>query len=62
MLRADVPASLEAAHRVNAFVMATAAIPVYLLARRIGVRLTRDSESRSSMSSPMRDAPGYRCR
>jgi hypothetical protein len=33
----DVPASLEAAHRLNAFVMATAAIPVYLLARRIGI-------------------------
>ena len=33
----DVPASLEAAHRLNAFVMASAAIPVYLLARRVGI-------------------------
>ena len=33
----NVPGSLEAAHRLNAFLMATAAIPVYLLARRIGV-------------------------
>jgi hypothetical protein len=33
----NVPASLEAAHRLNAFVIATAAIPVYLLARRVGV-------------------------
>ena len=33
----NVPASLESAHRLNAFVMATAAIPVYLLARRVGV-------------------------
>ena len=33
----DVPASLESAHRLNAFVMASAAIPVYLLARRIGL-------------------------
>src|SRR5687768_1583339 len=33
----DVPASLEAAHRLNAFVIASTAIPVYLLARRIGV-------------------------
>ena len=33
----DVPASLAAAHRLNAFVMASAAIPVYLLARRIDV-------------------------
>ena len=30
----DVPESLEAAHRLNAFVMASVAIPVYLLARR----------------------------
>ena len=34
---ADVPNSLVAAHRLNAFVMASAAIPVYLLARHIGV-------------------------
>ncbi len=34
---ADVPGSLATAHRLNAFVMASAAIPVYLLARRIGV-------------------------
>jgi hypothetical protein len=33
----DVPASLAAAHRLNAFVMASAAIPVYLLARQITV-------------------------
>lgn len=33
----NVPASLEGAHRLNAFVIATAAIPVYLLARRVGV-------------------------
>jgi hypothetical protein len=33
----NVPASLAGAHRLNAFVIATAAIPVYLLARRIGV-------------------------
>src|SRR5829696_1592820 len=33
----NVPASLEGAHRLNAFVIATAAIPVYLLARRLGV-------------------------
>src|SRR5215211_7741200 len=33
----NVPASLENAHRLNAFVMASAAIPVYLLARRVGV-------------------------
>ena len=33
----EVPASLAGAHRLNAFVLATAAIPVYLLARRVGV-------------------------
>src|SRR5215204_7077070 len=33
----NVPGSLEGAHRLNAFVIATAAIPVYLLARRLGV-------------------------
>ncbi|NUT56938.1 MAG: hypothetical protein HOQ03_13280 [Thermoleophilia bacterium] len=31
----DVQASFAAAHRLNAFVIATAAIPVYLLARRL---------------------------
>jgi hypothetical protein len=35
----NVPASLAGAHRLNALVIATAAIPVYLLARRIGVGL-----------------------
>ncbi len=35
----DVPASLEDAHRLNAFAIATAAIPVYLLARRVGIGL-----------------------
>lgn len=34
---ADVPGALAAAHRLNAFVMVSAAIPVYVLARRIGV-------------------------
>ena len=34
---ADVPASLESAHRLNAFLFASAAIPVYLLARRVGI-------------------------
>ena len=33
----NVPASLAGAHRLNAVVIATAAIPVYLLARRLGV-------------------------
>ena len=33
----DVPASLVAAHRLNAFVMASAVMPVYLLARHTGV-------------------------
>ena len=33
----NVPASLDGAHRLNAFVIATAAVPVYLLARRVGV-------------------------
>ena len=33
----NVPASLAGAHRLNAFVIATAAIPVYLVARRVGV-------------------------
>ena len=33
----DVPASLVAAHRLNAFVMVSAAVPVYLLARHIDV-------------------------
>ena len=33
----NVPASFAAAHRLNAFLIASAAIPVYLLARRIGV-------------------------
>lgn len=33
----DVPASLTASHRLNAFLMASVALPVYLLARRIGV-------------------------
>ena len=33
----NVPASFESAHRLNAFVIATAAIPVFLLARRIGL-------------------------
>nr|MDQ4042118.1 hypothetical protein [Actinomycetota bacterium] len=32
----DVPASFAAAHRLNAFVMVSAAIPVYLLARYAG--------------------------
>lgn len=32
----NVPASLAGAHRLNAFVIASAAIPVYLLARRVG--------------------------
>jgi hypothetical protein len=33
----NVPSSLEAAHRLNAFLFASAAIPVYLLARRVGI-------------------------
>jgi hypothetical protein len=33
----DVPSSLESAHRLNAFLIASAALPVYLLARRVGV-------------------------
>ena len=33
----NVPASFAGAHRLNAFVIATAAIPVFLLARRIGL-------------------------
>ncbi|MBM3676622.1 MAG: hypothetical protein FJW96_01875 [Actinobacteria bacterium] len=33
----DVPASFDSAHRLNAYVMASAAIPVYLLARKLGV-------------------------
>ena len=33
----NVPASLAGAHRLNAFVIATAAVPVYLVARRVGV-------------------------
>ena len=33
----NVPASFEGAHRLNAFLIATAAIPVFLLARRIGL-------------------------
>jgi hypothetical protein len=33
----NVPASFEDAHRLNAFVIATTAVPVYLLARRVGV-------------------------
>jgi hypothetical protein len=33
----NVPASLEGAHRLNAFLIASAALPVYLLARRIAV-------------------------
>lgn len=33
----DVPASLVAAHRLNAYVMASAMIPVYLLARQTGI-------------------------
>lgn len=38
---ADVPQSLASAHRLNAFVMTSAAIPVYLLARRVSIgRLT----------------------
>src|SRR5688500_2660246 len=35
----DVPASFADAHRLNAFLISTAAIPVYLLARRVGVGL-----------------------
>ena len=35
----DVQASFADAHRLNAFVIATAAMPVYLLARRIGLGL-----------------------
>jgi hypothetical protein len=35
----DVAASLESAHRLNAFLIASAAIPVFLLARRLGVGL-----------------------
>ena len=34
---ANVPDSLTAAHRLNAFLIASAAIPVFLLARRTGV-------------------------
>src|SRR5215203_2631583 len=33
----NVPGSLEGAHRLNAFVIVAAAVPVYLLARRVGV-------------------------
>jgi hypothetical protein len=33
----NVPASLAAAHRLNAFLFASAAVPVYLLARRVGI-------------------------
>ena len=33
----NVPASFAGAHRLNAFLIATAAIPVFLLARRIGL-------------------------
>ena len=33
----NVPASFAGAHRLNAFLIASAAIPVYLLARRIGL-------------------------
>ena len=33
----NVPASLEDAHRLNAFLITSAAIPVFLLARRIGI-------------------------
>ena len=33
----NVPASFEGAHRLNAFLIASAAIPVFLLARRLGV-------------------------
>ena len=33
----NVPASLAGAHRLNAFLITSAAIPVYLLARRIGL-------------------------
>ena len=35
----DVAASLESAHRLNAFLIASAAIPVVLLARRLGLGL-----------------------
>jgi len=35
----DVAASLESAHRLNAFLIASTAIPVFLLARRLGVGL-----------------------
>src|SRR5829696_132107 len=35
----DVAASLEAAHRLNAFLIASTAIPVFVLARRLGVGL-----------------------
>ena len=35
----DVQASFADAHRLNAFVIATAAVPVYLLARRFGLGL-----------------------
>jgi hypothetical protein len=35
----DVAASLEAAHRLDAFLIASTAIPVFLLARRVGVGL-----------------------
>ncbi len=34
---ADVPASLVDAHRLNAFLLASALVPVFLLARRIGL-------------------------
>ena len=33
----NIPASFAGAHRLNAFLIASAAIPVYLLARRIGL-------------------------
>ena len=33
----NIPASFEGAHRLNAFLITTAAIPVFLLARRIGL-------------------------
>ena len=35
----NVPASLHDAHRLNAFLIVSAAIPVYLLARVVGLRL-----------------------
>ena len=53
----DVGASLASAHWLNAFLMASAAIPVYLLARYAGARAAREPVGRGARRGRALDRP-----